>query len=188
MSLPPLLSAASSSNESTPLRVITREESFFLSHHQYITVVPSRPIDKMHLIEGPIGPFRPLIPIEVPLYIAIALKGSDLCSVRPPSWLSIDGLEEVLRREEEVEEEYQPLDKYFFDNIESYLRYCDITESTSKLRLLVEQIKEKRIVKTIKGCEAIDGRIININNLTFYEFRQIKEYLLSHMEVLHHFF
>lgn len=159
------------------------EADALLAQHKTVTIVPLCRIGRLSLVEGAFGEFDPLVPADVPLYVALLLKSSSLCTIRPPEWLSVAHLAGVLDREIEVEDEYQPLDMYIFENAEIYLAHCDTVESITELRLLLKKIREARLAKTLRGCEAVDSRVINISNMTFYEFRQIKEYLLPHMQM-----
>ncbi len=49
----------------------------------------------------------PQVPIQVPLWMAVALAQRAKCAIQPPPWMEPASLEEVLRRERESEAEFQ---------------------------------------------------------------------------------
>lgn len=36
------------------------------------------------------GPFTPQLPIDVPLYLALALKRNKKCKIQVPSWMDVE--------------------------------------------------------------------------------------------------
>ncbi|KAI5171333.1 GINS complex subunit 2 [Nematocida sp. LUAm3] len=152
-----------------------------LAQVQRVTIIPVVEIERIELIEGVIGPFFPMVPGSVPLYAAVLLKESMACSIHPPNWLSISYLKRAIEREEELIDEFSSIEMYLFDNAYICLEHCAVIEDTSEIRVLLKQLEEIRINKLLKGIEYIDTFLIGTNNLTFHEFRRIKEYLLPHM-------
>jgi hypothetical protein len=47
------------------------------------------------------------VPIQVPLWMAVALATRAKCVIQPPQWMEPPALEEVLRKERESEAEFQ---------------------------------------------------------------------------------
>lgn len=52
-------------------------------------------------MKGEIGPFHPLVEIEVPLWLGVELKKKQKCQIHPPSWLNKEYLEEYDKKETE---------------------------------------------------------------------------------------
>jgi hypothetical protein len=42
--------------------------------------------------QGTYGPFRPNIPVEVPMYLALALNRRNKCRIQPPAWMAREKL------------------------------------------------------------------------------------------------
>ncbi|KAI5180362.1 GINS complex subunit 2 [Nematocida sp. AWRm80] len=160
-----------------------KEANSMLAQQESITIIPIVSMSQLNMASGTYGPFYPMIPATVPLYIALFLKHSRQCTIQAPEWLSVKYLREILSREEESPEEFTPINMYLFDNAYICLTNCDISDNTSEIRLLLSQLKEIRLKKLLKGIQYIDTPTIGTNNLTFYEFRKIKEYLLPHLEI-----
>ena len=43
----------------------------------------------MFIVQGDFGPFRPQIPVTVPLWLGIAMKKRSKCRIQPPEWMSV---------------------------------------------------------------------------------------------------
>ena len=67
----------------------------FLAEKESIEVVPNFTHGVMHLIQGDVGPFRPGLPVSVPLWLAVNLRQRQRCRLVRPDWLAVDRLEEV---------------------------------------------------------------------------------------------
>jgi len=159
------------------------EANALLAQSQQIGVAPLVKIEQIDLMEGSFGPFSPMVPAKVPLYVALMLKHSYLCEIETPEWLSTEYLKKAITREEESAEDLSEIEMYMFDNYEACLSSCELVESVSDIRVLVERLREIRMKKLLKGFEYIDTPIIGIKNITFFEFRKIKEYILPHLEI-----
>ncbi|OAG29808.1 GINS complex subunit 2 [Nematocida sp. ERTm5] len=160
-----------------------RTAEAMLAQSERVIIVPLVSIDKLEMAIGTFGPFFPMTPATVPLYVALFLRHSLLCTIQPPDWLSIKYLQKTIDLEETSPDEFAPVSMYIFDNAETCLDSCDITENIGEIKILIKKLKELRIKKLLKGVEFIDTPVIGMNNLTFYEFRKIKEYILPHMAI-----
>ena len=68
-------------------------EGEFVSQNQIISVIPKFKFEKIHLISGDFGPFKPQKPVEVPVWLALELKKKAMCDIQTPNWLD----EEIYR-------------------------------------------------------------------------------------------
>ncbi|TBU04899.1 putative DNA replication complex GINS protein [Hamiltosporidium magnivora] len=194
-------------------------------HNYYIQIETTANIPPIHLLSYTIPPLKPLSTYEVPLYIALSLKNSNMCKIKLPSSLSLPHLLSTLQFEISNTSEYSTLHPYFFETA-----YTIITNSynvghenssteefresksysnnnsnnsnnglntnisnnhtsnisnitTHYLYKLVLDIKDIRFSKTYNGIHQIDTNSLNLNNLTIFEFNEIKHLLLSNMEI-----
>ena len=65
---------------------LSMEDLEFAAMNTLIEVVPNFREDTMHMIVGDFGPFRPSMPVTVPLWLAIMLKKGRKCRIRTPDW------------------------------------------------------------------------------------------------------
>ena len=45
------------------------------------------------VVQGEWGPFRPNFPVEVPLWLALALQKKKCCRIQIPAWMGVGHLE-----------------------------------------------------------------------------------------------
>ncbi|VDQ01376.1 unnamed protein product [Trichobilharzia regenti] len=72
----------------------------FLSEEEGLTIVPRFKLDIVKLLNTTIGPFFPNVPITVPLWVALHLRGQQKCRIIPPAWLTLEKLNEWKETEE----------------------------------------------------------------------------------------
>ncbi|WZY83688.1 hypothetical protein YC2023_030072 [Brassica napus] len=85
------------------------EEVEFMAEDELVEIVPNMNMEPLNFIAGDFGRFIPQIPIQVPLWLAVALKRRGKCTFRPPGWLSVDNLTQVLEAEREPQSKFQAL-------------------------------------------------------------------------------
>src|SRR4051812_33586543 len=72
----------------------------FLAEEEFIFIRPNFSQAAIPLaLSKPVGPFKPPLPVEVPLWMALQLKKQRRCDVVCPSWLSVSRLEQWLEKE-----------------------------------------------------------------------------------------
>ncbi|KAF7678782.1 putative DNA replication complex GINS protein PSF2 [Astathelohania contejeani] len=121
-----------------------------------------------------------ILPTKIPIFAALALKKGNMCQIRQPEYLSVDYLERVLKEETE-NEEYGSIYTYIFEVGTTLIDHCYNMDDAERSRVLLKAIKETRFNKTHLGLKHIEGKALNLNNLTPYEFNEIKEYLIGGM-------
>ena len=57
----------------------TPQENEFFSEDELIEIQPNFRGDKLEFISGTFGPFKPAMPIKVPLWLAVYLKQRQKC-------------------------------------------------------------------------------------------------------------
>jgi GINS complex subunit 2 len=68
----------------------------FISQDEQILMIPNFQAEEMEFISGNYGPFEPLTPIEVPLWLAMSFRKNKMCKISPPNWLNIGRSKAVL--------------------------------------------------------------------------------------------
>lgn len=61
----------------------------FMSQNELINIIPNFSSPSLNFISGNYGPFQPLIPIQLPLWIALELKKNKKCKIETPYWMEI---------------------------------------------------------------------------------------------------
>lgn len=164
-----------------PFLCMLKDELRLIAQQQEIDIIPLTSMPVLHMIETDYGPFSPNIPTRVPIHIAIFMSKSNLCRIPLPHYLSPTYLQEIRQKETENDSEYASIYPYIFELYDDILN-C-INENVEESRLLINDIKEIRMRKSRNGLVNIDGHALNLNNLTVYEYEEIKEMLLDGMEM-----
>lgn len=71
----------------------------FLGEKQLVKIVPNFSFGIIHLISGPVGPFRAGLPVRVPIWLALSLKQQRKCRIIPQDWMDTEGLNEAIEAE-----------------------------------------------------------------------------------------
>lgn len=69
---------------------------------EVVQIVPSFQAQRFQLLRGSVGPFRPQVPVLVPLWLALLLRRRGRCKITPPDWLSTEHLDGMLERERDA--------------------------------------------------------------------------------------
>ncbi|RZC77033.1 hypothetical protein C5167_001194 [Papaver somniferum] len=97
------------------LSIFSAAEVEFLAEDELVEIIPNMSMDSLNFICGDFGPFYPHIPTEVPIWLAMALKKRGKCAIRPPSWMSLENLTQVLELERDSPREFQPLPFHYVE-------------------------------------------------------------------------
>lgn len=90
----------------------------FFAEDEIVTIVPNFSLPHnatMECLGGEFGPFRPNMPLEVPLWMALALHRWKRCSVQAPDWMKPDNLQEVLDEERRLRNAFQELPFHYIE-------------------------------------------------------------------------
>eukprot|EP00198_Chlamydomonas_reinhardtii_P000239 XP_001689574.1 DNA replication complex GINS protein [Chlamydomonas reinhardtii] len=163
---------------------LTPEELEFMAEHEKVTIVPNftlnLPNSMLTCIEGTYGPFRPNIPVEVPLYLALALNRRNKCRIQPPGWMAREKLKAVLDEERTIPQYFQPVPQYYVETAkmlfaEARAIFGTNAEVTTQIMDLVEELKKVRNSKILDGLRKVSGPItVKLNNLSASESNKIR--------------
>ncbi|ADM11742.1 uncharacterized protein Eint_061370 [Encephalitozoon intestinalis ATCC 50506] len=161
---------------------ISPEEIFHIAHEELVEIEPTTSIPELCLLEKTYPALMPLDIARIPLYAALLLKKSNMCKIRLPSYLQIENLKATMDAEIQKVDEYSQIHPYFFPLAEKLLECCYNVENIEESKVIVEKIKEIRLAKTLKGIKCLDGRALNMNNITLFEFNEVKELIIGSVE------
>uniref|UniRef100_A0A3Q7HGX1 DNA replication complex GINS protein PSF2 n=1 Tax=Solanum lycopersicum TaxID=4081 RepID=A0A3Q7HGX1_SOLLC len=146
-------------NQSDNSVAFSAAELEFLAEDEMVEIVPNMRMEPLNLISGDFGPFRPQIAAQVPLWLAVALKKRGKCTIRPPEWMSVEKLTQVLEAERDSEKfqllpfHYVEISRLLFDHARE-----DIPD-IYMVRSLIEDIKDVRFHKIGTGLEIISKEV-----------------------------
>ncbi|PKI46569.1 DNA replication complex GINS protein PSF2 isoform X1 [Punica granatum] len=160
--------------------VFSAEEIEFIAEDELIEIVPNMRMDQLNLIRGDFGPFLPQIATEVPLWLAVALKKRGKCRIRPPEWMSVEKLTQVLEAERDSEKEFQVLPFHYVEISRLLFDHAqDDIPDIYMVRSLMEDIRDVRFHKVETSLETFDGRTsaVQIRSLSAMEVNIVRPFV-----------
>ncbi|KAI4346962.1 hypothetical protein L6164_007820 [Bauhinia variegata] len=168
--------------------LFSAEELEFIAEDEMVEIVPNLRMEPLNLICGDFGPFFPQIATQVPLWLAVALKKRGKCSIRPPEWMSVEKLTQVLEAERESQEmseqlpfHYVEISRLLFDHAR------DDIQDVYMVRSLIEDIRDVRFHKVETDLEAFNGRTIavKIKNLSAMEVNIVRPFIRRSLQAFY---
>ncbi|CAM8965138.1 unnamed protein product [Rhodiola kirilowii] len=170
------------------LSLFSAEEVEFMAEDELVEIVPNMRMDALNLVCGDFGPFMPQIAIQVPLWLAVALKKRGKCTISCPEWMSVEKLTEVLEAERESPRVFQPLPFHYVEISRLLFDHAreDIPD-TYMVRSLVEDIRNVRFHKIEINLEEIQGRAhaVKIKNLSAMEVNIVRPFVVRALQAFY---
>lgn len=161
----------------------------FLAEKQLISVVPNFTHAKMFLISGDVGPFRPGLPIQVPLWMGVNLKQRQKCRLLPPEWLEVDKLEELKEEEKNSRLFIKLPDEHFIVVAKVILQVAaaDIPRC-DEVRTLIKDIWDIRTAKlrtSINAFMSAGKASATLTHLTLIEINSVRPIFSEALTQIH---
>ena len=160
----------------------------FLAQHELVTIVPQFTLDVVALLSGSFGPFRVHYPSPVPIWLALFLRNSKACTVRPPAWLSVENMSAVLEYEKS-NDTFAALPHYYMEVASMLLEHCseDFAGISDVLGRLLGEVSMCRWQKVLVGLDVFrSAGVVNsgmrVTNLTCSELRRLRPVMLRVMD------
>ncbi|CAE6474657.1 unnamed protein product [Rhizoctonia solani] len=172
MALPPAL-----------LHGTTPQELEFIASEELVSIVPTVSMERIRLMSGVYGPFRPPARVKIPLWFAASLKLKRKCYIVPPDWLNVEWLQEKLK-EETTQDSFSKMPFRYLEISKILLdvAYEDIT-SSEKVRNLLKDIREARQAKLRAGLKDLDHLQLSFPNICAMEINELRPFFIKAMEV-----
>lgn len=170
------------------LSFFSAPEVEFLAEDEMMEIIPNMRMDALHMICGDFGPFLPQIAVKVPLWLAVALKKRGKCTIRPPEWMSVEKLTQILEAERESPREFQPLPFHYVEISRLLFDHArdDIPEMYM-VRSLIEDIRDVRFHKVETGLETISARThaVKLKNLSAMEVNIVRPFVMRALQAFY---
>lgn len=152
-----------------------------------ITIVPLVSIDRVRLLGGLYGPFRPPAPAVVPLWVAVYLKRRKKAILVPPPWLTAESLADTLK-EESTSAGFASLPHYWLGVAQTVLAEAagDVPNST-RVRALLKDIRQTRQSKILSGASMINSVHLQMTNISAHEIAELRPFFgtaFTHLKAL----
>lgn len=170
------------------LSLFSCQEVEFLAEDELVQIIPNMKMEALHMICGDFGPFLPQIAVNVPLWLAVALKKRAKCVVRTPEWMSVEKLTQVLEAERESPREFQPLPFHYIEISRLIFDHArDDIPDVYMVRSLIEDIRDVRFHKVESGLETISGRThaVKLKNLSAMEVNIVRPFIIRALQAFY---
>ena len=162
--------------------LINASESDYISENYLIEIIPNFHAEKISLVSGEYGPFKPNKLIKIPLWLAVKYRNNNQCKIIIPPIYENSYLIGVLESEKENKTSLFDLPPNFFEISNILFNNAeDDFDDIKKTRCFVADIKTIRqnkinnMLKNIKN----DDLYLKLNGLTSMELEQIRPLLKS---------
>mmetsp|Transcript_32092 Transcript_32092/g.72091 ORF Transcript_32092/g.72091 Transcript_32092/m.72091 type:complete len:215 (-) Transcript_32092:79-723(-) len=161
------------------------KELEFLAEDEMIEIIPRFSFQEIGLLSGSVGPFQPMVPVQVPLWLALKLHERQMCKIQLPSWLHRDELLERKREEEaEKENKYLTPVEFHYQEIATILfrRAPDSfagQEGNSRIQVKdIEELRDSKIHTSLRDLEQYTPAV-KIANVSAMEINKIRPFLVQ---------
>ncbi|XP_059458671.1 DNA replication complex GINS protein PSF2 isoform X1 [Corylus avellana] len=162
------------------LSLFSAEEVEFIAEDEMVEIVPNLRMDALNFICGDFGPFFPQMATQVPLWLAVALKKRGKCTIRPPLWMSVEKLTQVLEAERDSQRVFEQLPFHYVEISRLLFDHArDDIPDVYMVRSLVEDIRDVRFHKVETNLETLNERALalKINNLSAMEVNIVRPFI-----------
>jgi len=168
---------------------LTPEEIEFIAEREPIRIVPNFNLGKLFLIAGDIGPFKPGLPVQVPLWVALSLKHQAKCRILIPDWMDVTYLEGLKQLEIDSEtftrmpnEHYMVISKLLFQCCSSDIAQADILKTLIKD---IWDIRSSKLRTSVKNFIPSDNSYAIVAHLTMMEIASIRPFFPHALEQIY---
>ena len=160
--------------------LINASELDYISDNYLIEIIPNFHSEKISLISGEYGPFKPNKIIKIPLWLAVKYRNNNQCKIIIPSIYENSYLNGVLESEKENKNSLFDLPPNFFEISNILFNNAEEDfDDIKKTRCFVADIRTLRqnkinnMLKNIKN----EDLYLKLNGLTSIELEQIRPLL-----------
>ena len=141
----------------------------FLAQDELITIIPNFSSDILKFTDNKTyGPFYAGSPLQIPLYLASALKKFKKCQIQAPIWMNKEELSMHLIREQKTVE-LQSIPYHYLEISQIIMDIAnDNLPNYTKVKQLIadiEEVRRNKILHLLKSIEGNNHHLISIKYL-----------------------
>ncbi|KAJ2701502.1 DNA replication protein psf2 [Coemansia spiralis] len=165
----------------------TMPELEYLAQCERVAIVPLHRMERLELITGTVGPFRPPQKVLVPLWLAVTLKRTSRCRIVAPDWLRYEHLRALCREEDQPDSLFTRLPRHYIEIAHVLLANAedDIVDAQG-IRRLLQDLREARQSKTREGLKMLNSLQLQMDNLSAAEINEIRPLFGRSFDMLRH--
>ncbi|CAG59851.1 uncharacterized protein GVI51_H02629 [Nakaseomyces glabratus] len=123
---------------------------------------------------------------EVKLWIALLLKQQNKCSIVAPSWLTLRELNRKIQQETNNSDRFcdLPWNWLVIANVLFAKAADDFHDPVHELRSKVQDLREIRQTKVLKGLKQLNASHLQLDNLSLLEINELRPFIVRTMDKL----
>lgn len=123
---------------------------------------------------------------NIPLWVALILKSQDKCNIVPPDWLNVAYLKSRYDEELSQPHRFSSLPWHWLETSKIFLTRApdDIADLTSQLKVIIQDLREVRLVKSRRGLRELNESNIQLDGLSLLEINELRPFVLTVMNKL----
>jgi GINS complex subunit 2 len=122
----------------------------------------------------------------LPLWVALILKSQDKCNIVPPDWLTVAHLKARYDDELAQPTRFSTLPWHWLETSKILLARApdDLADPTAQLKLVIQDLREVRLVKSRRGLHELNELNIQLDGLSLLEINELRPFVLGVMNKL----
>jgi GINS complex subunit 2 len=146
----------------------TYEETDFISQDILVEITPHFLRERDQLVTAEYGPFRPNVPVVVPLWVALALKQSGSCTIELDDWFKLENILATQEREKTDAKQLQILPRCYVEQARTVSKYwLEDMPQQSGMASSLEDILSLRKQKLRQSFRKLEQKLEDIDGLGF---------------------
>ncbi|CCK68958.1 DNA replication protein PSF2 KNAG_0B05250 [Huiozyma naganishii CBS 8797] len=136
--------------------------------------------------EAPLNNMVAMQSTNVALWIALLLKQQAKCNIIAPEWLTVKGLDRSIQFEQTYPDRFSPLpwDWLVLSEILFKRASDDFHDPVHELRNRIQDLREMRQVKVLKGLKYLNESHLQLDNLSLLEINELRSFIVNIMNKL----
>jgi GINS complex subunit 2 len=165
-----------------PADLSRHANSSFVAGDESILVIPSFTFPKplQLLSRESVGPFTAGISVTVPLWMALLFQERHLCTIVPPSWMTVESLKSILVDEQTLQTFSTKLPYYYLD----IARALTTVQDKDSVLLLLNDISTVRMDKIRTNLHSLSEELASTTTLPMIDVTGISSLELAAIQPL----
>ncbi|CCF55601.1 hypothetical protein KAFR_0A01630 [Kazachstania africana CBS 2517] len=124
--------------------------------------------------------------MEVSLWLALLLKQQNKCNIIIPEWLTVNSLDRYVKYETKYSDRFSslPWNWLVLSKILFEKAYDDFNDPVNELRQRIQDLRELRQVKVLKGLSYLNESHLQLDNLSLTEINELRPFIVGTMNKL----
>lgn len=152
------------------------EEIAFVAQNELVTILPRVSTPAILLVGPSLPALTAMRRVEVPLWLALILRGQDKCQIVVPEWLTLALLQSKYTEELENPLRFSLLPWHWLETSKAILAEAseDLVDAPHAVRLVLQDLREVRWAKSRRGLRELNEVYLQLDGLSWMEINEMR--------------